>query len=529
MFEGVGFDLGETLVEYEGVPLDWQREYPRALAAVASLWGGSFTAAQVEAGSAVLRRYNTRLAPRRQEVDGGTVFGELIDALGVPAEDAGLLHDAAGDAFFGAFQRRVRAFADVDVTLAALTAAGTSVGVLTDVPYGMPRRLVLRDLSAAGLDALAPWTLTSVEVGVRKPDAVGFEALARRLRCPARAIVFVGNEEKDVIGAKAAGMTAALVWRGDVPVPSWSQGVTLSSLEQLIPVVLGGDCEVSERLDAEFPILEFDGETEALTEPAIASTATRRLTPQSSPPKVSLMNDAASKAGGRRRRGTSTAGAALTPPAVLPPLPAGDFSAWLRAALAALAEEAPADVPCGSCNACCRTSHFIHVRPEERRTRARLPRELLFPAPGLPPGNLVLAYDEAGRCPMLVDGRCTIYADRPLACRTYDCRVYAATGVPTDREAIAEQARRWRFSYPTADDRERQAAVLAAVRFMYDHPESLPGDAARVQPIRVAVLAIAVHESFVQHEGGAEPRRLPTDAERARVIIAAGEKLFGDG
>jgi hypothetical protein len=28
--EAVGFDLGETLLEYEGVPLDWRREYPAA-------------------------------------------------------------------------------------------------------------------------------------------------------------------------------------------------------------------------------------------------------------------------------------------------------------------------------------------------------------------------------------------------------------------------------------------------------------------------------------------------------------------
>jgi len=242
------------------------------------------------------------------------------------------------------------------------------------------------------------------------------------------------------------------------------------------------------------------------------------------------MDDRSAEAGSRAGLGKSTSGAARkAPTAVLAPLPAGDFASWLRSALAALAEEAPADVPCGSCNACCRTSHFIHVRPEERRARARLPRELLFPAPGLPPGNLVLAYDAAGCCPMLVAGRCTVYADRPLACRTYDCRVYAATGVPTDRDAIAEQVRRWRFGYPTADDRERHAAVLAAVRFMREHPESLPSDAARVQPIRVAVLAIAVHESFVRRESGAAARHLPTDKERADVIMAAGEKLFGDG
>jgi hypothetical protein len=37
----VGFDLGDTLCEYAGVPLSWEREYPAALASVAEAWGVS--------------------------------------------------------------------------------------------------------------------------------------------------------------------------------------------------------------------------------------------------------------------------------------------------------------------------------------------------------------------------------------------------------------------------------------------------------------------------------------------------------
>ena len=33
-FAGVGFDLGETLVDYEGVPLDWEGEYPASLGGI---------------------------------------------------------------------------------------------------------------------------------------------------------------------------------------------------------------------------------------------------------------------------------------------------------------------------------------------------------------------------------------------------------------------------------------------------------------------------------------------------------------
>jgi hypothetical protein len=204
------------------------------------------------------------------------------------------------------------------------------------------------------------------------------------------------------------------------------------------------------------------------------------------------------------------------------------FATWLRGAQAALAEERPADVPCGECNACCRTSHVIHVRPEERRARARIPRRFLLPAPGLPPGNLVLGYDAHGRCPLLVDGRCTVYADRPLACRTYDCRIYAATDVDADRAAIAQQVRRWEFSHPSQDDRDRHEAVKAAARFIREHAECLPSEAVRREPLRVAVLAIAVHEAFLPVPPPTDASR-PSDADKARAIVAANELLFGDG
>jgi phosphoglycolate phosphatase-like HAD superfamily hydrolase len=54
-------------------------------------------------------------------------------------------------------------------------------------------------------------------------------------------MLYVGNELKDVLGAKAAGMTATLIWRSGSPVPAWGQNLTVTSLEQLLPVVVEGD------------------------------------------------------------------------------------------------------------------------------------------------------------------------------------------------------------------------------------------------------------------------------------------------
>jgi Fe-S-cluster containining protein len=146
-------------------------------------------------------------------------------------------------------------------------------------------------------------------------------------------------------------------------------------------------------------------------------------------------------------------------------LPAGDFSSWLDGMQRALRGERDADVPCDGCTACCTSSQFVHIGPDETDTLAHIPPELLFPAPRMSRGHVVLGYDERGHCPMLVDNRCSIYEHRPRTCRTYDCRIFAATGVEVDEHKpdIAGRVRRWRFSFPTDADRACRDAVRAAV------------------------------------------------------------------
>lgn len=149
-------------------------------------------------------------------------------------------------------------------------------------------------------------------------------------------------------------------------------------------------------------------------------------------------------------------------------LDAGDFPSWLRDIRAALRGVRDAEVPCGSCTACCTSAQFVHIAPDEADTLAHVPAELLFPAPRMPKGHVLLGYDERGHCPMLVDGRCSIYEHRPRTCRTYDCRVFAAAGIEADKPSVAAQARRWRFRGDTGP--------LAAIRAAAD---SLEGRAAQ--------------------------------------------------
>ena len=179
-------------------------------------------------------------------------------------------------------------------------------------------------------------------------------------------------------------------------------------------------------------------------------------------------------------------------------LPAGDFSDWLAGMQAALRGERGSEVPCDGCTACCTASQFIHIGPDETETLARIPKALLFPAPLMPAGRVVLGHDERGHCPMLVAGRCSIYADRPRTCRTYDCRVFAAAGVVPEDGLIAERARRWRFDFPAAADQERREAVHEAAVFIRDRRQELPDGTAPANATQHAVLAVEMHERLLR-------------------------------
>ena len=185
-------------------------------------------------------------------------------------------------------------------------------------------------------------------------------------------------------------------------------------------------------------------------------------------------------------------------------LAAGDFSTWLVAMEGALNGDHGSDVPCGTCTACCTSSQFIHIEPDETDTLAHIPKALRFPAPRLPAGHVLLGYDQRGHCPMLIDEQCSIYEHRPRTCRTYDCRVFPAAGLDLDddkdKALIARQARRWTFSLAAPTDQTKHDAVRAAAAFIRDHPDALPDSAAPPNTTQLAVLAIELYRTFLRDE-----------------------------
>jgi Fe-S-cluster containining protein len=205
---------------------------------------------------------------------------------------------------------------------------------------------------------------------------------------------------------------------------------------------------------------------------------------------------------------------------------AGSFSQWLHRTEASLRSgNEGADVPCGACRGCCRSSMFIHIRPEETQTIQRIPRALLFPAPGLPADHVLMGYDDQGRCPMLADNQCSIYEVRPQTCRDYDCRVFAATGISVDGQnqpEIADRVKQWVFDYESEESREEHKIVQQAAAFLEMNRDLFPLGSLPSYPVQLAALAVSIYRLFSEMTINAHNAALAlSDAAIAHAIVAA--------
>jgi Fe-S-cluster containining protein len=204
---------------------------------------------------------------------------------------------------------------------------------------------------------------------------------------------------------------------------------------------------------------------------------------------------------------------------------AGEFGQWLLGSDATQVNGADADVPCGTCNGCCKSFYFIHITPDDKKALKAIPEPLLFAAPGLPEGHFVMGYNKHGHCPMLIDDRCSIYFERPQTCRAYDCRIFSAAGMEpgeTDKALVSERTQHWAFSYASEKNRQQHAAVQTAAAWLrsaqQDTNSKLPEGFIPSNSTQLAVLALQIHSLFATSQ---EPVDTTTQEFANRAVALA--------
>lgn len=90
-------------------------------------------------------------------------------------------------------------------------------------------------------------------------------------------------------------------------------------------------------------------------------------------------------------------------------------------------DEPQSVVPCKDCTFCCQKLHPF-LTPDEVSS-GKYPLSLVQLTDSDDP-VVALYKSQKGGCSMLIDNKCSIYDDRPLACRQFDCRKNHHPSIP---------------------------------------------------------------------------------------------------
>jgi 2-phosphoglycolate phosphatase len=147
-----------------------------------------------------------------------------------PNVDAGI-REAWIPEFLAAYERELgrhcAPFDGIEAMLATLEAAGTRWGIVTNKPEYLAAQLV----PMLGWQDRCGVLIGGDTLPVRKPDPLPLTVAAERIGVPALDCVYVGDDERDIVAARAAGMPSVVAlwgyrlseddpfaWRGDVMV-----------------------------------------------------------------------------------------------------------------------------------------------------------------------------------------------------------------------------------------------------------------------------------------------------------------------
>ena len=229
MVKAVVFDIGRTLVEYHK-PLSWSKLYRPAFESIADKCGYTFSDSHYQHALRVLSQYNTREYPRDYEVTSDRIFNEILSGMDIPMKDIEQvkLH------FYSYFRQDAALFPEVEETIKILYDKGILLGTLSDVAYGMDNIYALEDIKT--IIRYIDYPLTSNDVGYRKPRAEGLKLLAEKMQVDMKEMVFVGDEEKDIMCAANAGVYSVLINRSD-EIKNYGQNREIKALDELLTMV----------------------------------------------------------------------------------------------------------------------------------------------------------------------------------------------------------------------------------------------------------------------------------------------------
>jgi len=196
--KAIVFDLGGTLMEFSGMPFNWNDYYILGFEHVNQYFDLNLADCELRESAEILKSYNPRISKREIEIDPEVIFCDAIKNWRIKPDISGIIN-----IFFAGMQLKANIYDYTVGLLKKCKDSGFFVACLTDLPNAMPDDLfqtAIREIKEQ-LDLY----VSSQSCGVRKPNKGGMCMIAHAFHIETSDILFVGDEEKDHRTAMNAG------------------------------------------------------------------------------------------------------------------------------------------------------------------------------------------------------------------------------------------------------------------------------------------------------------------------------------
>jgi putative hydrolase of the HAD superfamily len=210
MMKAVLFDLGHTLINYHN---DWKGPERKAVGNVAKM------VCQVTDGCVekdvqaflldLLDQGRKRKLTEHVEIPLPDVLNDCYARFGCDGDDGLILQGM--EAFYAVLLEKRELVPGAKEMLEDIRARGYSIGLISDVAWGLTSDYPMRDMKHFGLDEYFDDFVFSTDVGIRKPNPRIFKLAMFNIGAKAEESIYVGNNlQADIQGALRVGMTAVL-------------------------------------------------------------------------------------------------------------------------------------------------------------------------------------------------------------------------------------------------------------------------------------------------------------------------------
>lgn len=198
MLKAIVFDLGGTLMEYTGMSLNWSDFYICGFEKLNEILKLNLSENELQESANKLKSYNPRISKREYEIQPEVIFNDIISNWGEKPDT-----DKVIKIFFESLSLRANIYDYSIKLLKKWKNLGFKIACLTDLPNGMPDYIF-----KPAIEKILPYFdlyVSSQMCGVRKPNKGGICYIADAFEIREAEILYVGDEEKDLLTALNAG------------------------------------------------------------------------------------------------------------------------------------------------------------------------------------------------------------------------------------------------------------------------------------------------------------------------------------